>query len=333
MDFLCQATLFRGHEYKTPKSPRRTASRLLLLFLSRTFLLAWVASDPLNYLHIEMECLSAEYLSNLFSSRPQIFVAVEPKASGTSWIGFAKQCSGFDVTGYGNVFKDLFDYENFEKSPIIIASHVNLPTQLIDLMRNVPGSSVLLYVHREETDRLASALKHVVRMRICANPDNNILTPVFSQQKPFLRCILNETELVDKVLRHPRYEMWSSSDKLLGCKFWQTAEMLWPNLLFSDFANSDMLKKLISTTYCPHVNPVKMHLAHASGSGVFVLSVNGTHVPLDEWVAQKRLVMQYALKMGSNTDLDGAPLDQCLRPIHYLEKVISNCSSGVSRLL
>ena len=96
------------------------------------------------------------------------------KAAGTTMNVFAKQCVG--PFGHQNMLnnkqealEDTFMKKGAEPAPSIISSHFYRDTTFINLVKNIPHQSLVLYIHRDETDRFMSAIKYVIVTRGCIN--------------------------------------------------------------------------------------------------------------------------------------------------------------------
>ena len=91
------------------------------------------------------------------------------KAAGSTMKAFTRQCmqrtfpDNF-LNRQDEVIKTLMLGDQIAL-PRVILSHVYTDKPLIKLIQQLPRSALLIYNHREETDRLKSAINHVFSSR------------------------------------------------------------------------------------------------------------------------------------------------------------------------
>jgi hypothetical protein len=53
----------------------------------------------------------------------------------------------------------------------LISSHINFSKDFVNLVKNATKQSLIIYSHREETDRLQSAIIEIAAMKKCTKED------------------------------------------------------------------------------------------------------------------------------------------------------------------
>ncbi|GFH44626.1 predicted protein [Chaetoceros tenuissimus] len=104
-------------------------------------------------------------LEELIASSKTIYITMNSKAGGTSMKKFAKECTGVDTTVYTPAVANFMTKQLHV--PKIIAGHSVNHEAVIRILKNMSRKSILIYLHREETDRYLSAVKYVVGARVC----------------------------------------------------------------------------------------------------------------------------------------------------------------------
>ena len=127
---------------------------------------------------MKMQCLDSEnILHNLLSSTDQVIITMPAKAAGTALKRFTEKCNKASGLTYEHVpnFLNLKEPNHFDgilsksfRVLPVIASHIYNKENLIYLIKNVPRSTLLVYVHRDETSRVKSAI-HQVASAWCGN--------------------------------------------------------------------------------------------------------------------------------------------------------------------
>jgi hypothetical protein len=125
----------------------------------------------INGVKIQYQCMSQSSLRDAITSTDQVILTMPAKAAGTTMQNFAKRCnedSGLTVDYIDNMlnFKDLDHFDGIlSKSfqmPPVLSSHMYTLDNFLYLIKNVPRSTLLIYIHREETARVQSAVNEVI---------------------------------------------------------------------------------------------------------------------------------------------------------------------------
>ena len=112
-------------------------------------------------------------LEQMILDAEQIFILASPKTGGTSIKEFAKNCFNYTAEIFideGSARKIVDEIDHNRIPPQVIVSHLLEGNDLIDIVRYSTKRSLVVVAYREETERLISAIRHVVSTRICAGP-------------------------------------------------------------------------------------------------------------------------------------------------------------------
>eukprot|EP00591_Stephanopyxis_turris_P003297 CAMPEP_0195511740 /NCGR_PEP_ID=MMETSP0794_2-20130614/3953_1 /TAXON_ID=515487 /ORGANISM="Stephanopyxis turris, Strain CCMP 815" /LENGTH=258 /DNA_ID=CAMNT_0040639397 /DNA_START=1051 /DNA_END=1830 /DNA_ORIENTATION=- len=221
------------------------------------------------------------------------------KAAGTTMVGFMHECMvnitkkvklGPNFVNRPEASKSLLT-NSLEVTPII-ASHMHTNEPLIDIIKNAHENALIIYIHRKETDRIKSAIRHVVKkQRIKCN---------MNEEKT--RCILNEESLVEYIAKKP-HEIGIGSLKLLTCGVYDAiVDNAPPNMVFVHYKQVDKLQRLLAKHHCPELlekQPIKTNIANGSGKYVQLTHGKGL-IEIDEWLDKKIDFIEWTLKMRAN---------------------------------
>ncbi len=123
-----------------------------------------------------MSTESDDDIDEIIKQASQIVVAMPAKAAGTTMKEFTKACVKKNVPDNflndKNKIKKVLSESKSLSMPKIIASHLYKDQPLRTLIQQLPNSSLLIYIHREEKDRVVSAINHVytykqIRSKFC----------------------------------------------------------------------------------------------------------------------------------------------------------------------
>lgn len=113
-------------------------------------------------------CLKDHELKANIDNYGQIFVVMPPKAGGTSMNGFARRCLG-NTALFQNEIRSRSSTNLREKwlpqsydNPNLLVGHIFSGESMESLLKGVSKDTLIVYIHREETSRLASAIKQVM---------------------------------------------------------------------------------------------------------------------------------------------------------------------------
>ena len=133
---------------------------------------AGISSSSLSCLGLGFE----EDMDKLLSMYKQVFVIMPSKAAGTTFKVFTKRCmASMKLNAFVDHAPQLRKFEKdvdtvFRselKMPTLISSHVD-KASLHEVLRSATDDTLIVYIHRQETNRLLSAIKHVITSRYCS---------------------------------------------------------------------------------------------------------------------------------------------------------------------
>lgn len=257
-------------------------------------------------------CMNLDFnqtMDTLISNSKPIFITMPTKAAGTSMALFAGRCVGRYIHDLGNVF----DYPktiragltNSLELPSIVASHSLKDSSITDLIKNSHEKALIIYIHRDETDRIKSAIRHVFRMGKLDCKMNEDET----------RCVMEEEKLVDAIEEQVA-EIKHGSSILLSCDVYDSIVDNAPsNMIFLNYKQVDQLQKLLAKNYCPELledEPIKANYRQPEEAGIFVQlpspprGAGGNEhdadddellIEIDEWLDKKIYYLEWALRM------------------------------------
>ena len=128
-------------------------------------------------------CLHREEdAENIISAADRIFIVTPPKAGGSSIKQFVMKCTNNNFIQFpnGDFVEDKQKIEGWlthdYELPKIVASHVYQDGPVKHLASSIPTSSLLIYIHRNEEERLKSAIAYVVSKKYAIQPAGQFQT-------------------------------------------------------------------------------------------------------------------------------------------------------------
>ncbi len=101
---------------------------------------------------------SLAQLQEMIDSTEEVIITMPAKAAGSSLKQFADQCYGkvWAEDNYLNFIqnKGITGLTSHYELPKVMASHMYTQNSFIHLIKNVRNGALMIYSHREETDRL-----------------------------------------------------------------------------------------------------------------------------------------------------------------------------------
>lgn len=281
------------------------------------------------------KCLSSDGdLEEIVSSSSQIYIIMPQKASGTSMLTFVKRCTTISKEFIGDNPKDNPEFLTHQLNlPRIVATHIKKDwgEELVhDLIQQTTKDSLVVYIYREETDRLISAIRHVVENRLCTPPNNRWSTPTAFIDAATIsedgkKCVVDESRLIQAITEGVN-EMGGSVYKSLTCNNYDALEENSPNFVFMDFRKIDQLQTILAKHVCPDLmSKVPIH-ANESGNreltGYIRMDTGdeNNEVSIAEWAEAKRSLLEWTLKLKKNVSCQGKT--------RRLENTLSACDDG-----
>ena len=284
-----------------------------------------------------IQCVSQ--VADILYGNPQVFIFMAAKAGGTSLKDFAIECSGGDPNARAhrqhhrdNFINNRKFYRSFllksVEVPKIVASHLYTNQPMIDLIRygGAGQNSVIFYMYRDETDRLLSAIRHVIKTQICGvgrgtrnavAKRNQLLGVQLNNQS----CTFNEEPFVD-LIKAGYQEIGFNGPILLTCDLWQIIDEMAPRIVFVHYSQSDRLQAALSEQYCPHATTKRQNTANISqnlGKMEYLVQKEGQQkvpIALDDWLQAKGPTIEFALQLSEGS---------CKHKTRTLEDEMKNC--------
>lgn len=261
-------------------------------------------------------------LPNLLEGTKQVIVFSPAKAGGTSMKLFATQCGndGLHPHYEDNFINNKMLLKSFLlnsfKPPKIIASHLfNNSEALIDFIKYSGRKSLIIYLYREETDRLMSAIRYVVKDRLCDGNNHNVNFSAIDAT-----CTISEKYLVDEIILKKFAELGFSVPDQLNCDLWQSIDEAGPTLFFINYKKSLLLQTKLAEHYCPLALAQKVMVdADRKASTLYFVHLENSKeiVPLEDWLQAKESSIEFALQISGGS---------CKHRAREVEDAMSSCS-------
>jgi len=271
-------------------------------------------------------CMSLDYekeMDSIISSSRPIFITMPAKAAGTSMKSFTEKCTKRKMTD--NFINEPKNVESFLTSslqlPSIITSHTYSDRPIVRLAKQSTRKTLIIYLHRHETDRLKSGIKEVITSRVCdkTQKKKHVNTKGFKVHLNRTHCILDEI-FVNMLIQERQYEVKYGAQDILTCDAFKSIKKHAPNFIFVDYKQASKLQKLISKHHCPELleKPVEENTAAEKTIQIYLRNKSGTGVmQFDEWLNNKIDFFEwsYSLKQDSS----------CQNILKAVEKDLLSC--------
>ena len=252
------------------------------------------------------KCLNKTEFEGNIDNYDQVYVIMPAKAGGRSLKTFAEDCSGNAA-----YFQDQFN--SFPQRKQWLSQSYDVPKVLIghsyngdamkSLLKGASEDSLIVYIHREETSRLASAIKHVM-WAFCDGSFGRVAPFEFVERNEIDKtCTVAENDLIDKVIQPKVHEIGMGVHEIWSCDTFHTLNNYRPNLVTMNMNQIDTLQTMLAKKFCPQMMDQKQHIgSDQQNFKTFVqLSSNSTRiVALEEWVLKKQNMLEYTLGFNQN---------------------------------
>mmetsp|Transcript_16243 Transcript_16243/g.27438 ORF Transcript_16243/g.27438 Transcript_16243/m.27438 type:complete len:346 (-) Transcript_16243:49-1086(-) len=261
------------------------------------------------------QCLdldSNQDMDSLVANARQIFITMPAKAGGTSMKDFTKLCMKRAV--HGNILSREGLWKDYLVDSLhvqsIIASHLYREADFLRLVNSPSRETLMIHIHREESSRVASAVKHF-SVKICEfrgkysshQKQTVAVATKFNVRKNNTHCILDEESFVNEIAANSA-EVGISTHRLLTCQSYKAIQENAPQLVFLHYKQVDKLQKLLAKHHCPELLaelPIRANMAEDKSLKV-LLHKKGTDearnsVDLEEWLHAKGPAMEWTLKL------------------------------------
>ena len=296
---------------------------------------AGISSSSLSCLGLGFE----EDMDKLLSKYKQVFVIMPAKAAGTTFREFTKRCmASMKLNAFVDHAPQLRKFERdvdtaFRselKMPTLISSHVDKARDLHEVLRSATDDTLIVYIHRQETNRLLSAIKHVITSRYCSLETKPAGIAMVGEKA----CNVEEGFLIETI-RKRGVEIGMGNTRMLTCETFESIKDNCPNLVFMNYKQAGQLQKLLAKHHCPSVTKeVQVNVGSDKKMTISVVlegglgnNNNGTLVPLEEWLLFKAPVIEYSLELKSDVS--------CQATTRKIERELFACADqtlGISGL-
>ena len=253
----------------------------------------------------------------------QIIVAMPAKAAGSTMKAFTHLCmqrtfpDNF-LNDENKVINTLLLGDSIAL-PRLISSHMYTDKVLIKLVQRLPRSALLIYNHREETDRLKSAINQVYSRALpqfC-----NLNTTRVGENTT---CHVSEKALIETI-KARAWEIGLGDSQLLTRNTYEAITDNAPNMIFAHYKQAGVLQQLLAKCHCPHMlqSEVRANVATEKKVTATVHVGSNKTVDLKDWVDGKADMLQFALGLREDTS------PQSLT--RKMEDDMFNCESGFVR--
>jgi hypothetical protein len=201
--------------------------------------------------------------------------------------------------------------------PSLISSHISRSNRIKHLVKHATTQSLIIYVHREGTNRLRSAISQVA-VRKCVE-ENNYL--VESTPEKIETCKLKE-EAVIKFIADRELEIGHSETRILTCETYESIEDNAPNFVFMNYKQANKMQTLLAKHLCPEEQPIHTN----DGSKKFPIFVelensdggsDSTRVDLNDWLDAKMELIEIVLHLKDDVS--------CQAKTRKMERALLSC--------
>mmetsp|Transcript_2234 Transcript_2234/g.2699 ORF Transcript_2234/g.2699 Transcript_2234/m.2699 type:complete len:235 (+) Transcript_2234:1-705(+) len=190
----------------------------------------------------------------------------------------------------------LVEGEDADVPGPLLSFHTEHGGLLPNLIENIPRDALIVYSYREETERLLSAIYHVLEIN-CRGKDN--ITPSMNNGT---HCIYDEQYVVNNVIGPKIFEIGRGAPEIMTCEFYEAIERNFPRMLLMNYKQMDNLQEVIAQHHCPDEAPISVNVAVARkekrGSLTLLrLEKDGGLVEVNEWLQNKRSMLEWRLNL------------------------------------
>lgn len=260
-------------------------------------------------------------LDRLIQKSAAVYFVAAPKAGGSSLGIFTQECFG-QSSSYVRP-GDIPGLLNQLEMPKFQSFHAG-EDQLTQLIKQASRNTLLIVTYREETERLASAVKHVIGWMCQRERFKELITPQIMKDNDRVSCILDEEDVVKKIIVPRKSEIDGSTLETFSCGFHESLVENLPNIVMINMRKLSNLMKLLKPKYCPDVQPKHLSSAALAQNWDYYLKIkNGTDVEINDWLVHKRNSLEYVLRLKSNMSCQGKT--------RQMEDQVSACPNEVIR--
>lgn len=277
------------------------------------------------------QCLSLNFnetMDDLLSKHKQVFITMPPKAAGVTMTFFTRACMMSKDDQYTEVdFNDVKDVSAYLSSSLhlssILSKHTLSRHSILNLAKISNRKSLIIYVHRDETERIVSAIKQV--LKVFCNFNNKYkhvtekITKEYNIEKNSTHCTLDEGPVIQMI----QYRINEIQATELSCETYGAFEEHDPNLVFIHYKQVDSLQKLLAKHHCPQLleyPPVHRNVEEEEIPWTMSLRLQKDSkqiVNIHEWLDEKENLLEWTLSMNRDAS--------CLGKTKHMENELFSC--------
>lgn len=249
-------------------------------------------------------------MDQLLARYKQIFVITEAKAAGTTFKHFTANCMR-DNQSFLQVDNILMKpgpmLEAFMgptlELPRLISSHVTRAEEIVHFSKHVTDESLIIYTHRQGTEKRLSAIRHVCAKRICAETG--------------FPCTIPEKDLVDTISQQA-HEIGASDSRTLTCEAYESIRDNAPNMVVMDYTQADKMVDLLAKHLCPGENDKTESVNIGTDNGKVLVElkvpkkkrkihkdITPVTVDLDDWLQAKKQMVELVTRIKQDSTCQG----------------------------
>lgn len=273
-----------------------------------------------------------EDLDKLLQSTNLVMLGIpaESAKQSESMGAFAKECSESKGIEYHNerISQQWLGFSDQYELPSLVGKHFVKKNDLDYIIQGATDETLIIYVHRHETDRLLSAIEYVVDKRLCTgklNKHSESFTIHNATDDRESYCAVDESILVDIIDKQSEEIGFNQ----LPCSFHDSIEENKPKMVAIDYKQVNKLQRTLAKHHCPEI------LSRLDEETPLINSATETEIPtyiklssdsskevlLSEWVEIKRNYLALVFDLNKK--------HQCRGEIKDIEEKMSTCNDEI----
>jgi len=173
---------------------------------------------------------------------------------------------------------------------------------LIRLFEQTPRDALIIYIYREETDRIMSAVKHIVGLACLGYREMDTEYEMKDEEK---KCIFKEEAIANLILKPKKDEVGGGASRVMTCRFYEAIDANFPRMVFMNYKQANELQKVLSKYHCPDFNSL-VNKKHSIDFDIFVkLQKDGDVVTMNDWLEAKRDKLEWTFDLKDQQQCQG----------------------------
>lgn len=241
-----------------------------------------------------------EELDRMLSRYDLVYVLTHAKSGSSTMKFFAKDCTGLHSEHnevYGSVLYTSKKTQNFLRReftvPPFVTSRLVNDKMFMRLTQNAITNSLVIYIHREDTERFKSGIRQVATGKTFAGRD-----------------VIDEEEMFG-IVAEKRGEIGLTGNVILTCPVYESIDENQSNVVFVNIAKMDGLLRLLKKHHCPNYKD-RGHVNEGGNKEIKKVRLGGgggdeqpNLVELDDWIEAKGHLLEHAFELKSEASCQG----------------------------